>query len=205
MIGKDQLENDLLDWQRATAAQKTEALLWGLKLARAQAWLTAKPRQLTAPERAFIEASVQYAAARRRMHMLRTMGALVGGLCLLFGIAIAYQVSKKHEAVAAEKAARLTTSETDLAFAAEEMERGDTPVSLAFLGDALDKNPQNASAIALAIAECVIPRFRFRRCATATKFRMPTSAPTARASSRHRRMEARACGARRRDSKSAAT
>ena len=35
LIGKDQLEQDLLDWEKAPAAEKTEALLSGLKLTRA--------------------------------------------------------------------------------------------------------------------------------------------------------------------------
>lgn len=47
LIGKLQIEQDLRDWKKAASAEKTEALLTGLKLARAKAWLIAKPRRLT--------------------------------------------------------------------------------------------------------------------------------------------------------------
>lgn len=57
LIGKDQLEQDLLDWERAAQEQKTEALLSGLKLTRARVWLAAKPLQLTRSERNFIQLS----------------------------------------------------------------------------------------------------------------------------------------------------
>ncbi len=39
LVGKSQLEEDLLDWQSAKPEQKTDALLTGLKLTRARAWL----------------------------------------------------------------------------------------------------------------------------------------------------------------------
>jgi len=40
LIGKDQLEQDLLDWEKTSAQEKTEALLTGLKLTRHEpGWL----------------------------------------------------------------------------------------------------------------------------------------------------------------------
>lgn len=144
LIGKNQLEQDLRDWQHAPGKQKTEALLWGLKLARAQEWLTTKPHQLNADEKRFIETSVQYAAQRRRARMVRTVGTLVAGICLVLGSVIVYQVKERQAAQAEEASA--------LGFSASEMERNQ-PVSLAFLADALRHDPKNQSAIALAIAE----------------------------------------------------
>ncbi len=153
LTGKEQLDQDLADWEAAPEKQKKEALLWGLKLARAQAWQTAKPRQLNEAERRFIDASAEHAAALRRRELIRTTGALAVVLCLVFSFVIAYQVSKRHDAQAAAAGARLAASETDFKFAAAEMQRGEDPVSLAYLADALRKNPGNQKAIALAVSE----------------------------------------------------
>ncbi len=153
LTGKEQLDQDLADWEAAPEKQKTQALLWGLKLARAQAWLTAKPRQLNEAERGFIEASARHAEALRKRELIRTAGALAVVLCLIFGFVTAYLVSKRHDAQAAAAGARLAASETDSEFAASEMTRDDEPVSLAYLADALTKNPRNEKAIALAVSE----------------------------------------------------
>jgi WD40 repeat protein len=75
LVGKAQLEQDLLDWERAAPQQKSDALLTGLKLTRARLWLLAKPHQLTTHEREFIQAGIvrheaevaQRESARRRM------------------------------------------------------------------------------------------------------------------------------------------
>jgi WD40 repeat protein len=153
LTGKEQLDQDLSDWEAAPEKQKTQALLWGLKLARAQAWLTTKPRQLNDAERRFIEASAAHVEALRKREMIRTTGALAVVLCLIFGFVIAYLVSKRHDAQAAAASARMAASETDFKFAATEMARGEGPVSLAYLADALTKNPGNEKAIALAVSE----------------------------------------------------
>jgi WD40 repeat protein/type II secretory pathway predicted ATPase ExeA len=153
LTGKEQLDQDLADWEATPEKQKTDALLWGLKLARAQAWLTAKPRQLNEAERRFIDASTAHVAALRRREMVRTTGALAVVLCLIFSFVIAYQVRKRHDAQAAAASARMAASETDFKFAATEMMRDEEPVSLAYLADAMRKNPGNQKAIALAVSE----------------------------------------------------
>jgi len=153
LTGKEQLDRDLADWEAAPENEKTQALLWGLKLARAQSWLTTKPRQLNDSERKFIEASVRHVEALRKREMIRTTGAIAVVLCLIFGFVIAYLVSKRHDAQAAAASARMAASETDSEFAATEMMRGDEPVSLAYLADAMSKNPGNQKAIALAMSE----------------------------------------------------
>lgn len=153
LTGKEQLDQDLADWEAAPDNQKAQALLWGLKLARAQAWLAAKPRQLNDAERRFIEASAKHAEALRRRELIRTTGALAVVLCLIFSFVIAYLVSKRHDAQAAAAGARMAASETDSEFAATEMARGEEPVSLAYLADAMSKNPGNQKAIAMAVSE----------------------------------------------------
>ena len=66
LIGKQQLEQDLLDWDEAAGADKADALLTGLKLNRGREWLTEHPAQLTARERAFIQASIEHDEAEKR-------------------------------------------------------------------------------------------------------------------------------------------
>lgn len=153
LTGKEQLDKDLEDWVAAPEKQKRESLLWGLKLARAQNWLTAKSRQLSEAERRFIDASIEQAAALRRREVMRTTGVLAVVLSLFFCFVIAYQVRERLDAQTAEALARMAESETDVKFAAAEMMRGEEPVSLAYLADAMRKNPGNQKAIALAVAE----------------------------------------------------
>ncbi|MGB6198906.1 MAG: TIR domain-containing protein [Candidatus Acidiferrales bacterium] len=91
LIGKDQLENDLRDWERAPADQKSDALLTGLKLTRARSWLVAKPLQLSAAERKYIEASVEHyeadAARRERVRRRFQKITIVAAVALAIGMA----------------------------------------------------------------------------------------------------------------------
>jgi WD40 repeat protein len=66
LIGKQQLEQDLRDWQAAADQDKADALLTGLKLTRARVWLVEHPTRLTSEERAFIQASIEREEAERR-------------------------------------------------------------------------------------------------------------------------------------------
>ena len=66
LIGKQQLEQDLRDWQAAADKDKAGALLTGLKLTRARAWLVDHPTRLTDDERAFIQASIEREEAEKR-------------------------------------------------------------------------------------------------------------------------------------------
>jgi hypothetical protein len=56
LIGKRDLEQEVSDWKRA--AKSSEALLSGLKLARAHEWLKRKSHLLNESEREFIKASI---------------------------------------------------------------------------------------------------------------------------------------------------
>jgi WD40 repeat protein len=77
LIGKQQLERDLRDWENA--AEKSRALLAGLKLDRARGWVVERFRQLTVQERNFILASVESAKEVERQKLAnesRTLAAL---------------------------------------------------------------------------------------------------------------------------------
>ena len=79
LAGKQQLEVDLRDWERATKADKPDALLAGLKLHRAQGWLFARPQQLSEKERAYIQVSIDQAERRRR---ITTWGSIAAAAVL---------------------------------------------------------------------------------------------------------------------------
>jgi WD40 repeat protein len=86
LIGKQQLEQDLRDWDGAAEKDKAGALLTGLKLNRARGWLVEHPTQLTAQERGFIQASIQSVEAedrrKARTRRLVTLGSLAAALVL---------------------------------------------------------------------------------------------------------------------------
>jgi WD40 repeat protein len=107
LIGKSQLEQDLLDWERAPAHEKTEALLSGLKLTRTRTWLVEKPLQLSESERKFIHASVEHHEAeaarreqfRRRVQQASVTAALVLAVCLA-GAVWEWRIAKARQATA---------------------------------------------------------------------------------------------------------
>ncbi|MDH3761558.1 MAG: TIR domain-containing protein [Gammaproteobacteria bacterium] len=71
LAGKQQLERDLHDWEHAAEEDRSAALLTGLKLNRARAWLIERPHQLTDEERSLVQASIKHADAAER-HKVRT-------------------------------------------------------------------------------------------------------------------------------------
>jgi WD40 repeat protein len=107
LIGKDQLEQDLLDWEKTSAQEKTEALLTGLKLTRARTWLVEKPLQLNEAERKFIQASIAHheaeaarrERARRRVQQASVTAALILAVCLAGAIG-EWRIAKAREATA---------------------------------------------------------------------------------------------------------
>ena len=107
LIGKNQLEQDLLDWGKVPAQEKTEALLSGLKLTRARSWLGEKPQQLNEAEREFIQASIAHheaAAARqersqRRVQQASVTAALILAVCLA-GAIWEWRIATAREATA---------------------------------------------------------------------------------------------------------
>jgi len=107
LIGKDQLEQDLLDWSKVSEQQKTEALLSGLKLTRARTWLLEKPHQLSEAERKFIQASIAHQeaeTARREKFRRRVQQAIIGAAAILAvclaGALWQWRIAKAREATA---------------------------------------------------------------------------------------------------------
>ena len=106
LTGKQQLEVDLRDWERATKPDKPEALLAGLKLHRAQGWLLARPQQLSEKERAYIRASIDQNERRRRIVTWGSIGAaaVLAFVAVFAGLQWRSAVDQRDHAVQAESA-----------------------------------------------------------------------------------------------------
>ncbi|HEY1983774.1 MAG TPA: toll/interleukin-1 receptor domain-containing protein [Terracidiphilus sp.] len=105
LIGKQQVESDLRDWESAAAADKAAALLTGLKLSRMRAWMAERPHQLSAQMRAFGQASIEQAEAeqvrkqRQRRNLTRASLAAAAILACFAAFAL-YQWSSARRALA---------------------------------------------------------------------------------------------------------
>src|SRR5271165_2437258 len=129
LIGKQQLEQDLRDWDQAAETDKAAALLTGLKLNRARRWLIEHPNQLSAQERAFIQASIKRAeeeeASRTWWRRVITGGSIAAAVVLAIVALWAYRA----QGIATENAAHAQDSERrandarDLATASEKSAR----------------------------------------------------------------------------------
>jgi hypothetical protein len=87
LIGKAQLEKDHQDWTNATEQERPGALLSGLKLQRAKAWL-AERRRFNDNVRDFVQASIDQADAqerKERQNRHRVMAGLSGLTALAVG------------------------------------------------------------------------------------------------------------------------
>jgi WD40 repeat protein len=107
LVGKRQLVDDLKIWREAPAKGKSEAMLTGLRLSRAQHWLAERSaHDLTADERAFIGESARAAEAARRRRSALVLAAIA--LLAAFSALAAYQWvnATKETAVAQANAAR---------------------------------------------------------------------------------------------------
>jgi WD40 repeat protein len=95
LIGKQQLEQDLRDWDAAPEADKASALLTGLKLSRDRRWLVEHPTGLTAKERGFIQASVDHDEAvkrgKERTRRIITWGSIAAAIVLAVVAGLAYR------------------------------------------------------------------------------------------------------------------
>jgi len=107
LVGKQQLQNDLSDWQKAE--DKNGALLTGLKLNRMRAWLEERPQALT-EEREFGEASIAHADAdvrrKARQRRIITFASVAAAVVLSCATVVAgwqwRQVAAAEEARANE-------------------------------------------------------------------------------------------------------
>ncbi len=110
LVGKQQMEIDLRDWEHALDANKSGALLTGPKLDRARGWMLERAHQLTANESAFVQASIDHAdaAERRKMRFRRnlTWASLSAALVLAFVAGLAgwqwRETQKAFEQVSSE-------------------------------------------------------------------------------------------------------
>ncbi len=101
LIGKQQLEQDLSDWQQAPDADKSSALLTGLKLNRARGWLVEHPNQLTTQEREFIQASSEAAEEEelRKVKQRRLITQVSIAAAVVLAFVAGYALMQRHKAV----------------------------------------------------------------------------------------------------------
>jgi hypothetical protein len=88
LIGRQQLEQDLQDWQKADEQERPGALLSGLKLQRAKAWLAERPQQLKDEVRGFVQASIDQAETQEGKER-RNRRRVLAGLSGLTALAVA--------------------------------------------------------------------------------------------------------------------
>jgi hypothetical protein len=118
LIGKQQLEQDLRDWEQAAETDKSGALLSGLKLNRARGWLAERAHQLTAQERGFIQASIQSAEAeelrKARLRRNITRGSIAAALVLAVAAGFAGLEAFKARRAQAQTASALQDTDKAL-------------------------------------------------------------------------------------------
>ncbi len=145
LLGSQQLEQDLAQWQAASPADKPRALLSGLKLARGRAWLAERGHQLRPELRSFIQTSQQRAVRQRRI----LLGSAAAAFAVISGAAgLAFlQLQRAQAAQAAQFEAThraLITSDSFLSVvyglaAAGPLLDGETPWEAAQLSQTLQQ------------------------------------------------------------------
>jgi len=121
LIGKQQLQNDLRDWEEAKPADKQGALLTGLKLSRMRAWLEVRPEDLTPQEREFGHASIEQTDAeerrKARQRRIITRASIAAAVVLAcFAVAAGWQWKIANDAkVEAQHQTQLATKAKDQA------------------------------------------------------------------------------------------
>ncbi len=128
LVGRQQLERDLNEWQRAEKSDKASALLTGLKLNRGRGWMNERPHQLSDDQRGFIQASIAKADAdeRKRLRARRTITQLsIMAALVLAGVAgfAGLQLLRVEEANKQRAFELIRYGWTDLATAQLEKER----------------------------------------------------------------------------------
>ena len=125
LAGKQQLERDLHDWERAPEADKTGALLTGLKLNRARGWLLERPHQLTAEERVFVQAGIDQAEAaeRRKVRLRRILTWTSIAAALVLAIVAGLALWQRNDAIEAKKKSEAAKSEAQQNLVSAYLER----------------------------------------------------------------------------------
>jgi len=143
LLGSQQLEQDLAQWQAASPADRPRALLSGLKLARGRAWLAERSEQLRPELRAFIQASQLRAERQERL--------LIGALVVLgvLSLSVGWQwkqaearerVTRSVQLATASRASLDFDTTKSLVLAAIAMKTSPTPEAMSALGVAFNKN-----------------------------------------------------------------
>jgi WD40 repeat protein len=122
LIGKQQLEQELRDWDQASEADKAGALLTGLRFNRARGWLIDHPNQLSMQERAFIQASIDRDEAEKRSQERRRKNFTRGAFAVAAVLAL-FLAGAVVEWLAARDSAQQARATRDLATANEESAR----------------------------------------------------------------------------------
>jgi hypothetical protein len=104
LIGKQQLEQDLLVWEKAAEKKRVRALLTGLKVDRARGWLVEHPTQLTPQERAFVHASIRRDDAQARTRRNIAWGSITAAVVL--AVIASWALRENHNAQESAQQAR---------------------------------------------------------------------------------------------------
>lgn len=115
LVGKRQLADDLAIWREAPAERKADALLSGLRLTRAQQWLSERgPHDLNDDERQFIGESTRASQSRQRWRIRLAVAVIL--LLAAFSLLAGWQWTQaRHEATVAEQNASEAKREKDRA------------------------------------------------------------------------------------------
>ena len=97
LIGKQQLENDLHEWQQAPENKKADALLTGLKLTRIRSWLVEPAYKLSTDLRAFGLASIarDEAEQKRKQKLRRNLLYSAASACVVLLVVAAWAFNQK--------------------------------------------------------------------------------------------------------------
>ena len=93
LVGLDQLQRDLADWQRQAPKHRSQALLTGLKLSRARNWMARSADAFSEELRTFIETSAAAADRTERQRVALRRRILLGSLGAAAALAVAASVA----------------------------------------------------------------------------------------------------------------
>ncbi|WP_165420638.1 nSTAND1 domain-containing NTPase [Rhizobium ruizarguesonis] len=159
LIGKQQLEKDARDWEHAADGDKAGALLTGLKLNRARTWLSRYPKQLSAIERSFIQASIKRDDSQARTWRIITWVAIATAVVL--AVVALWAVLENHKAQVSAQLARVNEARAFTALARGAIDEHRPRAAIAFAlaawpsdgDDVIPQDKGNLATLSSAIAE----------------------------------------------------
>ncbi|MGY5137229.1 WD40 repeat domain-containing protein, partial [Streptomyces nigrescens] len=140
-VWQEQLRTDMARWEEKD--KEPEALQRGKTLAEGAEWLQRRPEDVTADERAYIEAGRRY--EQRTVRRLRAVGAVLMALLLVAGTlgTIAFNTSQDLKAQLRTLASRALTEESD----SRQAEAPGTALQFALAAWHADRTPQAREAL----------------------------------------------------------